>query len=613
MDGVFSTGLGPILVLWIGALVFYILDTYLDPQDRGAAEVVVLVLALGFLIGTSRQIGVALPFGQGMADLAWPGLTPYLVLERDTWLLSLLVLGLAITSALSFVGRTTAGRSARLASLGAVLLYLAAGDWVTLAFAWGLVDLALLWIVNAGLGPADLTQRRRLAWTAALGLLAPILVVAALALWQASGATAWVHRAGVVPVAGLLPRRPPTRAATLLAVAGLLRLMPSPLPSWGSVTERSRDRRKSAIVEPTGAVGDDGASESFFPSSLLLSLLPALLGAYYWARLAGWGALALARWTSWLPLWGGLLLLVGAVRAWAAPGPADMAARLQTLVPAVVLLISGSGGGTSWPILVGASAVLGTSTVYLAWTQCQRLDLLDASTYWRAAPMTVGLFSLAGLPFSTGLPARVALYWSAFTTKQWPALLAMIAGETLYLSAGLRLLLELEAEPEPDSTSEPGPHAAESQTAGAEAPARSAGTLRWLQQAAEPDNIRYGAAAVLALACLILGWAPRALSGDGLGTWWRLPTLPIWAAILLPVVGAIVLYRSQDQILRLTSTWWPWIEQHLSLDALYRGAGRLARSLGTLTWGATMLIEGAGYMAWIVLVCLIILLFVVSR
>lgn len=600
MDSVFSTGLGPILALWIGALVFYALDTYLVPQDRGTAEVVVLVLALGFLIQARTQMGIPLPLGQSMADLGWPGLAPYLVLERQTWLLSLLVLGLATATSLSFLGSSTAGRSARLALIGAVLLYLAAGDWVTLAFAWGLVDLALLWVVNASLGPVDSTQRLRLGWTAVLGLLAPTLVVAALALWQASGAIAWVNRAGALPVAGLLPRRPPARAATLLAVAGLLRLMPSPLPAWQSAIERSR------------TIQDDRTSEAHPPSLLLLTLLPALLGAYYWARLVGWGALAVARWTSWLPLWGGLLLLIAAVRAWAAPGPADLAARLQALAPAVVLLVLGVGGAASWPILVGVSAVLGTATLSLAWTQCRDLDLFDTSTYWRAAPMSVGLLSLAGLPFTAGLAARVALYWSAFTAKQWPALLAMIAGEALYLSAGLRLLLELESEPEAERTPEREEHDAEEQVSVPPAGAWQR-SFRWVQRAAQQNNVRYGAAAALALGNLALGWAPKALSGDGLGTWWTLPTLPIWAALLLPVVGAIVLYRSQDQILRVTGTWWPWIERHLSPDALYRGVGRLAQSMGTLTWGATMLLEGAGYMAWIVLVFLLVLLFIISR
>ncbi|HUT17750.1 MAG TPA: hypothetical protein VM366_01220 [Anaerolineae bacterium] len=594
MDSVFSTGLGPILVLGIGALVFYALDTFLEPQDRGTAEIMVLVLALGFLFNARTQIGIPLSFGQPMADLGWPGLVPYLVVERETWLLSLLVLGLAITTSFSSLARPTRGRSARLALLGAVLLYLAAGDWVTLAFAWGLVDVGLLCVVNTGLATADSPRRHQLGWTAALGLLAPMLVVAGLAVWQTSGASAWVNRAGALPIAGLSPRRPAPRAATLLAIAGLLRLMPPPLPSWQSAIEQDQEGE----THPT--------------SSFLLTLIPALLGAYYWARLAGWGALAVARWTSWLPLWGGLLLLIAAARAWAARDPANLAARLQAHAGAVVLLISGAGGSASWPLLVGASAVLGTSTIYLAWKQCQHLDLFGTRTYWRVVPMAVGLLSLAGLPLTAGFPARIALYWSAFTAEHWLALLALIAGEALYLSAALRLLLELESVPGPES------HDPDGSAAGDEAaPAPAAGWWRrvatWARWVAGQDMVRYSAAATLALASVALGLAPRALSGDGLGTWWRLPTLPMWAALLLPVIGSIVLYRSRDQILRVTGTWWPWVERHLSLDALYRGAGRLTQSLGTLVWGGTLLVEGAGYMAWVVLVCLLVILFIISR
>jgi len=594
MDSVFSTGLGPILVLGIGALVFYALDTFLEPQDRGTAEIMVLVLALGFLFNARTQIGIPLSFGQPMADLGWPGLVPYLVVERETWLLSLLVLGLAITTSFSSLARPTRGRSARLALLGAVLLYLAAGDWVTLAFAWGLVDVGLLCVVNTGLATADSPRRHQLGWTAALGLLAPMLVVAGLAVWQTSGASAWVNRAGALPIAGLSPRRPAPRAATLLAIAGLLRLMPPPLPSWQSAIEQDQEGE----THPT--------------SSFLLTLIPALLGAYYWARLAGWGTLAVARWTSWLPLWGGLLLLIAAARAWAARDPANLAARLQAHAGAVVLLISGAGGSASWPLLVGASAVLGTSTIYLAWKQCQHLDLFGTRTYWRVVPMAVGLLSLAGLPLTAGFPARIALYWSAFTAEHWLALLALIAGEALYLSAALRLLLELESVPGPES------HDPDGSAAGDEAaPAPAAGWWRrvatWARWVAGQDMVRYSAAATLALASVALGLAPRALSGDGLGTWWRLPTLPMWAALLLPVIGSIVLYRSRDQILRVTGTWWPWVERHLSLDALYRGAGRLTQSLGTLVWGGTLLVEGAGYMAWVVLVCLLVILFIISR
>jgi hypothetical protein len=631
-DSIFATGLGPILVLWIGALVFYVLDQLFEPQDRGTAEIVVLFLALGFLAHARTQIGIPLSFGQPLVALHWPGLAPYFVIERDSWLLSLLVLGLAIATSFTSLGKPTQGRAARLVLLGAALLYLVAGDWVTLAAAWGVVDLALLVIANARLAQPDSARARRLGWTVVLSLLGPVLVVAALALWQAGGATAWVNRSSALPIAGLSPRRPIARAATLLAIAGLLRLMPPPLPSWQSVLANNGEQEPVASRKD-GFAADLLEDEAHPGSTLLVTLMPALLGAYYWSRVAGWGALTAARWTNWLPLWGGLLLLLVAVRAWSADDPEHLVACLHGYAGAVVLLIAGSGTSVpvhaAWPMLVGASAVLSTSTLYVAWRQGQYLDAFDPSTYWRVAPMAVAMLSLAGLPFIAGFPTRVALYWATFTAQRWPALLATIAGEALYLSAAMRLLFELEAVTDgvddlPPLQEAGGPmqgldDLSSSQGGELEGDTLSSHTPRWqrlaswARAAAWDDAARYGAAALLALAIVALGLVPRSLSGDGLGTWWRLPTLPVWAALLLPIMGAVVLYRTQDRILHAVGTWWPWVERHLSLDAFYRSAGRLLRSLGTLIWNGTLVVEGAGYMAWVALVCLLVLLFVISR
>ena len=46
MTSLFLTMLAPVLVLWIGAIVFNVLDRLVQPQDAGVAEGVVLLMAI---------------------------------------------------------------------------------------------------------------------------------------------------------------------------------------------------------------------------------------------------------------------------------------------------------------------------------------------------------------------------------------------------------------------------------------------------------------------------------------------------------------------------------------------------------------------------------------
>jgi hypothetical protein len=87
----------------------------------------------------------------------------------------------------------------------------------------------------------------------------------------------------------------------------------------------------------------------------------------------------------------------------------------------------------------------------------------------------------------------------------------------------------------------------------------------------------------------------------------------MWAALLLPLVGAVLVYRSRDRVLDAWAAWWPLFERLLSLDGLYRGAGRLLQAMDNVLWGGMLLLEGAGYVAWVVLISLVVLLFVIAR
>ena len=126
-------------------------------------------------------------------------------------------------------------------------------------------------------------------------------------------------------------------------------------------------------------------------------------------------------------------------------------------------------------------------------------------------------------------------------------------------------------------------------------------------------EIGYGASALLALGIVVLGVSPRLLAAPSLGTWFALPVLQMWAALLLPAIGAGLICRARERILDAMEAWWPLAQRVLSLDWLYQGIETVLSHLAAVIWGGALVIEGAGYMAWVVLACLVIILFVIAR
>lgn len=586
---VFSTVLGPTVVLWIGAAVFYVLDRFLKPKDQGLAEVVVLVMSLVVLLGAQSQLDGHAELSPVPGDLDSPGRAPFLVLGRPVWLLSLLVLGCALASSLASLGMSTNGRVGRLAATGAALLFLAAGDWATLAFAWLLVDLSLAYALNEGH-----VNARALGRTAMLSILGGVLFAVALLVGQRDGAGLPVMAGGTSVVLSRL-------GASLLAVGALLRVMPPPFPSWqaaAAVEDNGEEQAREADPRPSVRV--------------LVSVVPMVLGTYLWARLMGWDVAQSAGWVRWLALWGGLVLVGTAIKVWSVQDPEDLVAGLHNYALALVLIGAGLGVPMSWLILLAGSLALGVSTAFVAWTHCQHLVLFDVRSYWRAAPMLLAILSLAGMPLTIGFPARAAMYRMAFMTGQWLVLLLLAAGEALFLGALLRLLLELERVPDQEALAAPTEQYVDD--------GRDEEPSSWWHKVVVrvhsiewQREVGYAVAALLALAIVFLGLAPKTLSGLSLGDWFRVPTLPVWAALLLAAVGAVMLYRSRDRVLRIVGTWWPVAERLFPLEGVYRLIEDALRYVGALVSGGSLVVEGAGYMAWVVLVCLVILLFVVTR
>jgi hypothetical protein len=87
----------------------------------------------------------------------------------------------------------------------------------------------------------------------------------------------------------------------------------------------------------------------------------------------------------------------------------------------------------------------------------------------------------------------------------------------------------------------------------------------------------------------------------------------------LPIVGAIALYRSQTaenptQVFPAAIMGWgPLARRLLSLDWAYKLVESILQRVGSAIWVATQVVQGAGYMAWVLLACLVVLLFVLMR
>ena len=566
MENLFSTALGPIAVLWIGALVFYILDRFLIPQDRGTAEPVVLILASVFMLLSRGQIDVPLQFGAQAFEMA-----PTFVADETTWLLSLLLLGGMTMASLASIGEPPRGRAGRMAALGAALTFLVAGDWATMTLAWVLVDLGLTYALYT-----ETEQSQSLSRVVPLSLGGAALLGAGTTIGQIAGDSIVTE----TPIVG-----------SLFMLAAVLRVLPVPLPSWQDLVE----------------TGDDPDTRPAMRA--LVYVLPPVMGIVLWARLVAWIDLEGMRWLSLLPLWGGLALLAGAARAWSVADPDELVSTIGRYARALALVVVGAALPQGFLPLLAGSLVLGVCGLLVVWSQCQYLDIFDVRSYWRAMPMLIVLLSLAGVPPTVGFAARISIHSALYAGRRWFALLLWIGGEALFLGALLRVLFELECVPDMEDEDQ--------ESSPLSLPAGWPSWIHDLVRQAGVDEWReemgYAAGTIVVLAVIALGLAPRTLSGTSLGGWFLIPTLPVWAGLLLPVVGALAAYRSRDRLLDLATDWWPLFERLRPGKGVAEGIERLLHYVGTFIWGGTLVVEGAGYMAWVLLVCLVIVLFAISR
>lgn len=608
-----STLLSPILVLWIGSLILYVIDRFSKLQDRGIAEIVVLAVSTGFLATAHSHIDRPLLLG----NLTTKDVPPFLAIGNTSWFLAMLLLGCVLASLLLLLGQSPAGRAGRLATLGAALLFLFAGDWGTLALAWVLVDIGLLFTLGQGQKRTD-----SLIWSGILSLTGAVVLGTALLLWHQADGHIWVDSNVSSPIDGIAASNMPPHVAGLLILAAILRLIPFPLPMW-QLANRTDN------------------SESIPAAQMLAFIVPLLLATLLWTRLAQWSVLAQSgRWLSVLNIWAGIGLVITAFRAWSIDDPGSVISTALIYGGLYLLLAASLGLRAEWQMLVGTNLVLSLSVISISWQQCQYLDLHFPRSYWRAIPSGVGVLSLAGIPLLVGFPARVSLYWAIFQTHSWFSMLALMVAEALIIGALLRTILDVESTPQhtlPDSDQDM-PEKEEPLLADKVGLLTFLPTTweRWIDRLGSflrvivpntlvsvfgqidwPRELVYCAASGIALGMLILGAKPGLLDIDGasqgLAYWFSMPRLPVWAALLLPIVGGMVLYRQQDITLNLVQDWWPLLQRLSIADWIYRIVEQGLGWVRALIWGTTQVIEGAGYMAWVLVVCLVLLLLVISH
>jgi hypothetical protein len=540
----------------------------------------VLCLALGALLWGAILPGEGAPetelaFGQAWEKAGWPGSTPTLRADRAAKGLAAVLLATAAAAALASLAESgvhptrggvdprVAGRSGRVSALGAALVFLFAGDWATMALAWVVGDL-LLFYARLAQPPPEEKDVSETSWTLVSSLVGAICLGLAVV---------------VRPVDG----QAPGALATALALAAIvLRLLPFPLFAWPLSFARQHT----------------------LYARVFAFLVPTLLGAHMCSQLAPWmwsaelGAeggrwLAVLRGTI-LGLWAVVALLISAFKAWSArePGACIQSATLY----ATALLVLGAALNLPADGLrvVGASAVLSVCALIVSWTQCPYLDLADPRSWWRVAPAGIALLSLGGVPLTLGFPAHAALYTTLLSRERWLLLPPLIVAQAGVLGALLRVLLDVECVlPETDEHPESVP-----------APPHPRAWQR---------EVAYGAGAVLALGILLLGIVPQGLGVPGLGAWLGAPGVPVWAAMLLPAVGALLLYRDQERITAWMESWAPVLERVLEGRWLARGAQYIVQGITTVVWNGSQVIEGAGYMAWVTLFGLVILLLVLAH
>jgi len=548
-----------------------LLILFLSPRYGGFLALLSAAAAFLFTVGMVARPGILLRRGPGETDFLLYAGGPGLIFA----LLVTFVILVSIGVRFSEREETPVLVSTLLLAAGG-LVFLLSHNPLTLYLGWGLLDLSILFGLAQGASPRTATRAMVINFTAGLALLLSLLATASLEGSPMS----------------------PQLLALLMLLASWVR--------WG--------------LYPVQMV-HVAAEEIPFLSGSALQTVTLATGGYF-LTLYGWPQLAGVPRTI-LLLLAGLALLYGSLSTWRNPtGPKGIPwetprekrlclylAQSQMGLLALSLLAGDTSGGQA-VLLLTVSLILALSVrrvgmEVLPSTPCQRLAVKVA--------LGIGVASLCGLPLTAGFAARWLIYDSLL--RQGEGLIVGLGALSSVLIV-VPLLGFITRRPD----------------------RRLEGRGGWASVVP---------LCLLALPLVILGFyppgagtlmRPEAISESfpSLAQLWGAPSsLPIWAAIVLPLFLGYLLFSQRDtfvlfeeRLLHGVGPFWerlsfpiPQVPQgsrgrsrgtgilsYLDLEGLYGALERVGAKICSGLRGMVMVVEG-GSLGWLLLLAFIVGLF----
>jgi NADH:ubiquinone oxidoreductase subunit 2 (subunit N) len=396
----------PIIFLILGALA-------VGAGDLARLRRPTLVMAITSLLALGALLTMrdALPVTQIIA--AWQPVSVFTVplsfrVDSTAWILAMGLLVVLNATAFTWGAypgqKRPAPRAIALLLTAAALAGLFASNLLTLAVAWGLLDLAF---VVALLVRGGSEVGRRAALAIVVNLASTLCIwVAALLIENQQGSLYW-HLLNA-----------PEDARAWLMAAAVLRVGLYPFHQWLPV---------ELGKEPDRAV--------------MLFVVPTMSGLALWVRMAVAHALPES---SVVPALAVLSMIVGALLAWRSPQPRHSLPYLSLCLAGFVGLLT-AAQPTSTQLM---AAALNWMFIVVSLFIARGLD--RKHPFWAVGALIAGL-SLAALPGTLGFVVQQGVIAAAIHAKQWPILAAVAVAQTLIIAAVARLIVTEQTESTPAS------------------------------------------------------------------------------------------------------------------------------------------------------------------